>query len=101
MDLVDAATFILATPTMLAGPHPSVVSVAYLFNALRPKTKFVGIIGSYGWGGRSVEILKSIMSGIKAEFLEPLLIKGHPKEEDFASLDKLADEIKEKHDALL
>ncbi len=99
MDLVDAATIIIATPTMLAGPHPAAVSAAYLINALRPKARFAAIIGSYGWGGRAVDILKSLMS-VKIEFLEPLLIKGLPRSDDYKALDELAEEIKKKHDSI-
>ena len=99
MDLVDAATIIIATPTMLAGPHPAAVSAAYLINALRPKARFAAIIGSYGWGGRAVDILKSIIS-VKIELLEPLLIKGLPSNEDYKALDELAEEIKKKHDSI-
>ncbi len=99
MDLVDAATIIIATPTMLAGPHPAAVSAAYLINALRPKARFAAIIGSYGWGGRAIDILKSLMS-VKIEFLEPLLIKGLPRNDDYKALDELAEEIKKKHDSI-
>ncbi|MCD6474568.1 MAG: FprA family A-type flavoprotein [Thermoplasmata archaeon] len=99
MDLVDAATIIIATPTMLAGPHPAAVSATYLINALRPKARFAAIIGSYGWGGRAVDILKSIIS-VKIELLEPLLIKGLPSNEDYKALDELAEEIKKKHDSI-
>ena len=47
-ELVDASTVILATPTVLGGPHPAVAYAAVLANALRPKTKFATVIGSYG-----------------------------------------------------
>jgi len=49
MALVDAATIVVGTPTILAGPHPYAAYAAFLANALRPKTKFLSIIGSYGW----------------------------------------------------
>ena len=52
MALVDAATIVVGTPTILAGPHPYAAYSALLANALRPKTKFLSIIGSYGWGVR-------------------------------------------------
>jgi len=48
--LVDAATLVLATPTVLGGAHPQAVYAAYLANALKPKLRFATIIGSYGWG---------------------------------------------------
>ena len=97
MALVDAATVVIATPMVLAGAHPAVVYAAFLANALRPKTKFASIIGSYGWGGKMIEQLTGIMSNIKAEILEPVLSKGEPKENDFAAIEKLADEIHTKH----
>ena len=58
MALVDAATIVIGSPTVLAGPHPLAVYAAYLANALRPKTRFVSMIGSYGWGGKMVGDLK-------------------------------------------
>lgn len=97
MAMVDAATLVIGTPTVLAGPHPCAAYAAFLANALKPKTKIAAIIGSYEWGGRTVEILKTTMSNLKVELLEPLIIKGHPKDSDFESLDKLADSILEKH----
>jgi flavorubredoxin len=97
MSLVDTATVVIASPTVLTGPHPSAVYAAYLTNVLRPKVKFAAIIGSYGWGGKMIDQIKGMLTNLKAEMLEPVLVKGHPREEDFKSLDKLADEILKKH----
>lgn len=98
INLVDASTVILGTPMMLAGPHPTALHAAALVNCLRPNIKYAGVIGSYGWGGKLVETCVGLMCNLQAEFLEPVLAKGYPKEEDFEKLDKLADEIKQKHD---
>jgi len=95
--LVDAATIVIGSPTVLVGPHPNVVYAVYLANALRPKLKFASIIGSYGWGGKMVEQITRMLSNLKVELLEPVVIKGFPKEQDFGALDKLADEILNKH----
>jgi flavorubredoxin len=100
MNLVDAATIVIATPTVLAGPHPAAVYAAYLANALRPKVKYLSVIGSYGWGGKTLEMLKGMVPNLKVELLEPVMIKGHPKEADFILLDNLADEIERKHKGL-
>jgi len=97
MALVDAATIVIASPTVLVGPHPNVVHAIYLVNILRPKLRFASVIGSYGWGGRMLEQIKGMMTNLKVEFIEPLIVKGYPREEDFKSLDKLADEILKKH----
>jgi len=97
MALVDAATIVVGSPTVLVGPHPKVIYAVYLANALRPKLKFASIIGSYGWGGRTVEQIKGMLSNLKVELLEPVVIRGFPKEDDFRALNRLADEIVNKH----
>jgi flavorubredoxin len=100
ISLVDAATIVIGSPTVLTGPHPAAAYAAFLANALRPKIKFASIIGSYAWGGKMVEQLTALLPNLKAEILEPVVIKGHPKENDFIELDKLADNILAKHKEL-
>ncbi|MCD6461531.1 MAG: FprA family A-type flavoprotein [Thermoplasmata archaeon] len=100
MDLVDAATVILGTPTVLGGPHPLAVYAAYLTGALRPKTRYLGLIGSYGWGGRMPEAITDLLKGLKAEMLEPVIVKGHPTQDDLARIERLADEIAGRHRSL-
>jgi flavorubredoxin len=98
--LVDAATIVIATPTVLFGPHPSVVSATYLTNMLRPKTRFATVIGSYGWGGKSVETITKMLDHVKVELLPPVTVLGEPDETAMLALDRLADEILKKHKEL-
>jgi hypothetical protein len=37
---------------------------------------------------------------MKAEIIEPVIIKGYPREEDFADLDRLAEKIAAAHKGL-
>ena len=97
MSLVDAATVVVGTPTVLAGPHPLAVYATVLANALRPRIQYLSIIGSYGWGGKTVETLSSLIPHLKVEVIDPVLCKGLPKAEVFESLDKMAATIAEKH----
>ena len=98
ISLVDAATVVIGTPTFLVGPHPGAAYAAMLANALRPKTRFVSIIGSYGWAGKMmIEQLTGMLGNLKVEVIEPVFAKGQAKEEDFVSLDMLADKIAAKH----
>ena len=95
--LMDAATVVLGCSTVLAGPHPKAIYAAYLVKVLRPKTKFLSVIGSYGWGGKMVEQLSEILGSLNAEIIEPVIVKGFPKGEGFKLLDDLAEKIKSKH----
>jgi len=100
MAVVDAATIVIASPTVLVGPHPAAVYATYLTNALRPKTKFASIIGSFGWGGKMVETITGMLGNLKVELIPAVITKGHPRKEDFRALEKLADEILAKHRAI-
>ena len=97
MALVDAATIVIGTPTVLAGPHPCAAYAAFLANALRPKTRFLSIIGSYGWGGKAVETLAGMIPNLKVEVLPPVLCKGDPSENDMTALSNLAADITKRH----
>ncbi|MBU1195341.1 MAG: FprA family A-type flavoprotein [Proteobacteria bacterium] len=97
MALVDAATIVVGTPTVLAGPHPYAAYAAFLANALKPQVKFLSIVGSYGWGGKTVETLAGMIPNLKVEVLDPVLCKGKPGEKDFRALDDLATAIAQKH----
>ncbi len=97
MSLVDATTLVLGTPTVLAGPHPLAAYAAFLANALRPKLKYATIIGSYLWGGKTVEVIKNLIPNLNVELFPPVVIKGLPRTEDYAALEKLAETIAEKH----
>ncbi len=99
MALVDASTLVLATPTVLTGMHPLALYAFYLANALNPKTKFVSIIISYGWGGKALKQARD-MFRLKAELIEPVMARGYPKEKDFEKLDELARKIAEKHEGI-
>ncbi len=100
LDLVDATTMVIASPTVLTGPHPNVVYATYLANALRPKLKFVSVMGSYGWGGRMLDQITGMIGNLKVGIITPLIIKGFPKEEDYKKIDSIADEIAANHEEL-
>ncbi len=100
IDLVDAATVVIATPTVHFGPHPVVYSATHLANALRPKVKFAAIIGSYGWGTKAVEQISGLIPNLKVEVLGTVMCKGLPREDDLKALDDLAEAIAAKHASL-
>jgi flavorubredoxin len=97
MALVDAATVVVGSPTVLAAAHPQAIYATALFNALRPKTHYLSIVGSFGWGGKMVEQLSGLLTGVKVEVIPPVIIKGYPKPADLAAIDNLAEAILVKH----
>jgi flavorubredoxin len=97
MALVDAATLVIGASTVLVGPHPKAVYAAYLTNALRPKIRFISVIGSYGWGSKMLDECKALLGNLKVEMLTPVIVKGYPKAKDLQALEKLADGILDKH----
>jgi flavorubredoxin len=97
LSLVDAATVVIGTPTILAGAHPQALYAAILANALRPKTRYASIIGSFGWGGKMLEQITEALPNLKLQFLDPVVAKGRPRQADFQALERLADEIASMH----
>ncbi|MFC1610064.1 FprA family A-type flavoprotein [Myxococcota bacterium] len=96
--LVDAATIVFGTPTFLMTAHPNVTYAALLANLLKPKARLVGVIGSYGWGGKSADHIVATLGNLKdVEILEPVLARGVPNTEVLAALDRLAQTIADKH----
>lgn len=100
MTLVDSATIVMGTSMVLAGPHPVAVNVAYIASVLRPKAKFASLVGSYGWGGKLFDLLAQILAPLKLDLIEPLQVKGKPKEDDFKKLDEMAESIFERHKSI-
>ncbi len=97
MDAVNVATVVLAASMVLAGPHPTMVTTAYLLGALKPKFKNLSIIGSYGWGGNLTGKLEDMFVVTKPNKLDYVMAKGCPKQDTFEKLDALAESIYQTH----
>jgi flavorubredoxin len=97
IELVDATTIIIGTPTVNLGPHPQVSYAVNLANILRPKLKYAAIIGSFGWGSKVVDQISAMIPNLKVEVLGAVLCKGVPRETTFAELDGLIELIRQRH----
>ncbi len=97
MALVEAATLIVGTPVFLANPHPNISFLLSFINALRPKTRYFGLISSYSWGQRIEEQVKNILANCKLEYFPIVLAKGLPKEEEKVKIKELVENILKKH----
>ncbi len=97
--LVDAGTLVLGSPTVVGGAHPLVANAAFVANLLKPRARHGAVIGSYGWGGKTVAQLTALMPALKLDWFEPITARGLPKPADLEALDRLADAIAAKHAA--
>ena len=97
--LTDAATIVLGSSVVMAALHPVAVNTAFLLDRLKPKAKFVAVIGSYGWSAGPLQKAAELLPAWKVEVVGAVIAKGHPKDAAFAELDGLADTIAAKHRA--
>ncbi|MDI9470058.1 MAG: FprA family A-type flavoprotein [Bacillota bacterium] len=99
-DMVTAAAALIATPTVLGGPHPAAAYLAVLMNALKPGLRYLGVINSWGWQTKAAETINALTANLRAERLSPLLVEGLPTQEDEARIAAYAAELADKLDAM-
>ncbi|MCU0857699.1 MAG: FprA family A-type flavoprotein [Pontiellaceae bacterium] len=95
--LTDAATIVLGSSVVMAALHPVAVNVAFLIDRLKPKAKFVAVIGSYGWSPGPLQKAAELLPSLKAEIVGAVITKGVPRAPALAELDALAGTIAAKH----
>ena len=97
INLVDAKTIILGCSMVLANPHPAAYNAAYLLSLIKPKAKNISVLGSFGWGGKLVEPITQLLAPLKANIIEPVLIKGNLDIEGYKLLDEFSQKIIDLH----
>ena len=97
IELVDATTIVIGTPTVIAEPHPMVSYAAKLANILKPKAKYASVLASYAWGGKPIEKVAEMIPNLKVELISPLLVKGKPNAEELKAIEDMAEQIAAKH----
>jgi len=85
-DLVDSRALVLGAPAVLGGAHPLAVYAAYLVKALRPPTKFVVILSSYGWGGGAVKQIQEVLGHLEVEVVGALEVNGPPTDDNMRQI---------------
>ena len=95
-DMVDAAAVVIATPTVVVGPHPSAMYLAAVVNVLKPKSRYFQFLGSFGWASQAPQGIASALSNFRGEALEPINVKGLPTEDEIEAIQEAADKMAEK-----
>ena len=96
MSLIGASTLVVGASMVLAGPHPVAVSACYVANLLRPKIKYLSVIGSFAWGGILQKKIEDLFATTKPERLPDVLVKGSATPEQMQQVKELAKTIAEK-----
>lgn len=100
IDIMDAHTLVVCSPTYLGGLHPTIANALFLLNGFKPKVKEIGFLNSHGWQANGgFNQLKEFIKIPGVEFLEPVAIEGKPRDKEFEKIDTLAEEIKNKLDS--
>ncbi|MBN2082552.1 FprA family A-type flavoprotein [bacterium] len=97
VELVDAATIVIAAPTVLGDAHPLAAYAALVAKALKPKAKYAAILGSQSWGGKMADQLAGLLAPLKLEVLGTHVVNGKPRSDDFAKVEEIAQAIAAKH----
>lgn len=95
--LVDAASIVVASPTVQVGSHPIVGYATALANSLKPRVKYAAVLASYGWASKAIEQIAAAIPALKVEVLATILQKGLPDQECYAEIDRLAAAIAKAH----
>jgi flavorubredoxin len=97
---IFAGALILASPAVLGGAHPLVAAMTMLIGGINPPVKYIGIVGSYGWGSQMVKQLEGLLGSHKAERIEPFLVRGLPTGDDREAIKVYAAELAARMKAL-
>ena len=91
-NLVSPHTLLIATPTVLGGPHPAITLVAMMLKAYRPKVNFIRLVTLYEWGSNAEKFLEDTLKDFS--LAGSWKISGKPNEEKLKILNILVKEIK-------
>jgi len=100
ISLVDAASIVVGTPTVLAGPHPACAYALILVNALRPKTRFASFLTSYSWATKLAEQIPAMVPNLKVKFIGGVVSQGLPGQSEMEKIEELAACLADEHRAL-
>jgi flavorubredoxin len=96
----SVASLLLGAPNVLNHAHPVMQGTLFSLGLLRPPVRHVGLFGSFGWSDKPLARMTEPITHLKAELLEPVFVRGIPREPERARLDALAAAVAERHERL-
>jgi flavorubredoxin len=84
---------ILGAPTYDAGIFPPVEYLLRLLERKRLGGRIVGLFGSYGWRGGSVEVMRERVEALGWELVDAVAFPGAPTPRDFSRAQALGEAV--------
>ncbi|QLH75470.1 MAG: FprA family A-type flavoprotein [Methanomassiliicoccales archaeon] len=78
-EVLDSKAVLFGTPTLNMGMFPSVADIITYLKGLRPRNRYAGVFGSYGWVPAGTKAVKDALAGSGLEFVfEDIDIRFNP-----------------------
>ncbi len=81
-EMLEAKGVLLGSPTLNNGMFPTVGDFLTYMKGLRPKGKFFGLFGSYGWGGGAIKEMRKSLEEEKFDVWEKELSVQYLPDQD-------------------
>jgi flavorubredoxin len=69
-EMLEARGVLLGSPTLNNGMFPTMGDFLTYMKGLKPKGKYFGLFGSYGWGGGAVKEMRKVLEQEKFDVWE-------------------------------
>ncbi|OPY31059.1 MAG: Type A flavoprotein FprA [Methanomassiliicoccales archaeon PtaU1.Bin124] len=81
-EVLDSKALVFGSPTLNMGAFPTMADIAIYLKGLKPRNRYAGFFGSYGWVPGGVKAMKELLANSGLEFKwEDLDIRFNPMEE--------------------
>ena len=94
-ETLEAAALLIATSTHNGSPFIGITYYLDLLEEYKPKNKVAAVVGSYGWTGGALRVVRERLEKIKIPVIEELAVKGTPTKEELRAANELGRKLGE------
>jgi flavorubredoxin len=87
--VLESRAFLVGSPTLNNSMFPTVGGFLTYLRGLRPKNRFAGAYGSYGWGGGGVKPVDADLRALGLDVVDPLEVRYMPSVDDLEACQDL------------
>ena len=94
-ETLESAALIIASSTHNAKPFLGVTFYLDLLSEYKPKNKVMALLGTYGWGGGALRVVREVIEELELPIVGELAVKGTPGDEDLRAARELGEKLAE------